>query len=136
MSDVHVSVRLGAESYALPVTHVLEVIPRGVLSPLPGAGEHVLGVRNLRGQVVGVFNLAALLGSDGGDAPDRICVASHTAGLAGLAVDEVLDVGELPGEGEASDADLLARSTLANGRLVGVVDMDALFAELERRGGL
>jgi purine-binding chemotaxis protein CheW len=135
VSNVHVYVRVGAEGYALPVDHVLEVLGPGRLSPLPGAAAYVLGLRNVRGQVVPVFDLAALVGAGSPESRQRVCVASHRAGLAGLAVDEVTDVAELPSGGEADVGPLLARSTLVDGRLVGVVDAERLFTELERRGG-
>jgi purine-binding chemotaxis protein CheW len=135
VTGVHVYVRLGAESYALPVAHVLEVARHGTLTPVPGAGAHVLGVRSLGGEIVPVFALGALLGTAHHGPPERICLARQGAVLAGLAVDEVTDVDALPETGEDVDTELLARSTLVGGRLVGVVDMEALFAELGRRGG-
>jgi purine-binding chemotaxis protein CheW len=135
VNRVHVFVRLGAESYALPAAHVREVARCGTLAEIPGAGRHVLGIVNLRGRVVPVFDLAALLGAAREGPHAHVCVASHAAGLGGLAVDDVTDVAALPDGGEAADTELLARSAMVGDRLVGVVDMDALFAELERRGG-
>lgn len=135
MSGVHVHVRVGGDAYALPVKHVLEVVVHGELAPLPGAGAHVLGLRNLRGQVTPVFDLAGLLGAAAGGPPRRVCVAEHGDGLGGLAVDEVTDVAELPDGGDEIESTLLGRSILVDGCLVGVVDVDRLFAELERRGG-
>ena len=136
MSETHVLMRLGDECYALPAEHVLEVAEAGDLTALPGAGAHVLGLRSLRGRVVPVLSLAALMGAaaDPG-APGRVCVASRGDALAGLAVDEVTDVVELPAGGEERPSELLLRSVLADERLVGVIDVDRLFAELERRGG-
>lgn len=129
-------VRLGAEHYALPVGHVLEIVGADAVWPLPGSGPHVVGLRNLRGQALPVFDLAAMIGAADGDGPPaRICVTSRGGALAGFGVDEVTDVAGVPEGGDAAAATLLARSTLVDGRLVGVVDMDALFAELERRGG-
>ena len=58
MIAVHVRLRVGRERYALPIENVLEVAELGSLSALPGAGAAVLGVRNLRGQVLPVFDLA------------------------------------------------------------------------------
>jgi purine-binding chemotaxis protein CheW len=136
VTGVHVFVRLGAESYALPVGHVLEVARHGALSPVPGAGAHVLGVRNLGGEIVPVFALGALLGATRHGSPERVCLARQGTVLAGLAVDEVTDVDELPDAGEEGETELLSRRTLVDGRLVGVVDMEALFAELGRRGGI
>lgn len=135
MSATHVQVRVGREAYAIPVTHVLEVLDLEELTPLPGSGSHVLGLRNLRGQVLPVFDLAALLGAGEGAAPAHLCVASRNGDVAGLAVDEVTEVAALPDVGEEIESPLLARSLLVDGRLVGVIDADALFAELDRRGG-
>jgi purine-binding chemotaxis protein CheW len=134
VSSTHVQVRIGREVYAIPVTHVLEVLDFDELVPLPGAGAHVLGLRNLRGQVLPVFDLAELLGA-GAAAPARVCVASRNGDLAGLAVDEVTDVTELPDDGDEVDSPLLSRSMLVGDRLIGVIDADELFAVLDRRGG-
>ena len=62
MSDVHVQVRVGTELYALPVDHVLEIGEIGLLTATPGASRAALGVRNLRGDLLPVFDLAAVLG--------------------------------------------------------------------------
>ena len=76
----------------MPIENVLEVAELGELSAVPGAGAAVLGVRNLHGQVLPVFDLARVL-AIAGDAPaPRIVVAEHAGRLAGLAVDEVTDV--------------------------------------------
>jgi chemotaxis signal transduction protein len=135
VSAVHVHVRLGREAYAIPVTHVREVLEIGEITPLPGSGDHVLGLRNLRGQVLPVFDLAALLQTGERGEPASVCVAELDGSVAGLAVDEVTDVAGLPDEGDPVESPLVERSTLVGGRLVGVVDADGLFAELDRRGG-
>jgi purine-binding chemotaxis protein CheW len=135
VTATHVQVRVGREAYALPVTHVVEVVDLDELAPLPGAGEHVLGLRNLRGQVLPVFDLAALVGGGDEALPSQVCVASRNGDVAGLAVDEVIDVTTLPDEGDEIDSPLLSRSLLVGDRLVGVIDPDELFAELDRRGG-
>ena len=62
MSGVHVRLRVGGESYAFGVEHVLEVAELGEIAPVPGAPAGVLGVRNLRGQVLPVFELASVFG--------------------------------------------------------------------------
>ena len=54
MSGVHVRVRVAGEHYALPVEDVLEVAELRAITPVPGAPPAVLGVRNLRGQVLPV----------------------------------------------------------------------------------
>ncbi|MEO9175238.1 MAG: chemotaxis protein CheW [Gaiellales bacterium] len=132
MSDVHVQVRIGAERYALPVAYVLEVGEIGELTPVPGASRATLGVRNLRGDVLPVFDLAAVLGLPCGSSARRLIVAERGGIRAGFAVDEVTEVDELPEGDERVDSALLSRATLANGSLVGVIDVDRVFDTLEQ----
>ena len=62
----------------------------------------------------------------------RVVVAEHDGRLAGLAVDEVTDVGELAGAAEETDAEYLSGAVLEDGRLVGIVDVERLFQALAR----
>ena len=135
MSTVHVRVRAGAEDYALPVDSVLEVAELGEVAPVPGAPAEVLGVRNLRGQVIPVIDLAALFGL-ANDAPfGRIVVTEDDDGSAGLAVEAVLDVTDLPDPPEESDSPYLAGAALIDGTLVGVVDVGAVLAAAQAKDG-
>jgi hypothetical protein len=54
---------VGADRYALELTAVREVVRAPAVVPLPGAPPAVLGLMNLRGEVVPVLDTAALLGS-------------------------------------------------------------------------
>lgn len=130
MSAVHVRVRLGGESYAVAVENVIEVGGLGELSPVPGAHGSVLGIRNLRGEVLPVFDLASVLGITGDGLPQCLLVAEHGSLRAGFAVDEVTDVGGLPPIAEETQSRLLAGAALDDSGLVGVVDVEHLFAEL------
>ena len=131
MSAVHVQVRVGAEMYALPVAHVLEIGDIGLLTVAPGASRATLGVRNLRGDLLPVFDLAAVLGLPRAEAPKRMVVAERGGTRAGFAVDEVTDVEELPEADQDTDSALLSGATLIDNALVGVIDVDRLFDALE-----
>jgi purine-binding chemotaxis protein CheW len=135
VSGVHVRVRVGAEHYALPVTGVLEVAPMGEISSVPGAPRPVLGVRNLRGQVLPVVDLGAVLGVEGAGRPSRILVAESGARRAGLAVESVLGVAELPDPTTPADSACLVGAALIDGDLVGVVDVDATLRVAGGEGG-
>jgi purine-binding chemotaxis protein CheW len=130
MSSVHVRLRVGQERYAVPIENVLEVAELGVLSALPGAGGAVLGVRNLRGSVLPVFDLARVLAIAGDPSAPRVVVAEHEGRLAGLAVDEVTDVVALAGEAEQAEAEHLSGAILEAGELVGIIDVERLFSSL------
>jgi len=125
MSAMHVSVRAGGEHYALPVQSVLEVAEIGDVTAVPGAVCAVLGVRNLRGQVIPVIDLSVLLGAPGDHTPQRIVVAEHGGRRAGLAVDAVSDVGLVSEPTEAVESPLLRGATFVDGALVGIVDLPA-----------
>ena len=129
MTGVHVRLRVGREQYAVPIEHVLEVGELGTLSAVPGAGAAVLGLRNLRGQVLPVFDLARVLAI--GDAPAlRVVVAEHDGRQAGLAVEEITDVAAFASGVEESPAEYLTGAVLEDGQLVGIIDVERLFRSL------
>jgi purine-binding chemotaxis protein CheW len=127
-----VRLRVGAEVYAIPVTHVSEIADIGDLTPVPGARPEVLGVRNLRGQILPVVDLAMLLRIPRTAAPAWLVVAEARELAAGLAINEVSGVDELPDTTDEADSDLLAGALLDHGELIGVIDVPSVFTELER----
>ena len=129
MSQLHVRVRVSDEQYALPVADVLEVAELGDLTPVPGAGPAVLGVRNLRGQVLPVLDLATVFGLPGG-APGRIVIAQRGELRAGLAVDYVAGVEQIPEAEEEVDSRHLTGAALAGDALVGIVDVGSVLDEV------
>lgn len=129
---MHVLLRSGEESLAVPVSRVDEVDRLGDVFAVPGAPAGVMGVRTLRGRVLPVIDLALLLGIAGGGAPRQVVIAHDGDRRAGLAVDEVLDVVAIDGPLAPEPGGLLAGSALAGGRLVGVVDVGRLLDALVR----
>jgi purine-binding chemotaxis protein CheW len=126
MNRVHVRVVAGGEHYALPVTEVLEIAEIGQVTPVPGAPPGVLGVRNLRGQVVPVIDLATMLGLSPDAENERIVVTEDDGRRAALAVTGTADVGELGAATEEVDSPYLSGAVLVEGALVGIVDVSAL----------
>ncbi len=88
MGGVYVTVRVGEERYAFPVERVVEVGEIGELTPVPGAPAWTLGLRNLRGEVLPVCDLAVALGLPPTEAT-LLAVVDDGARRAGLAIDEV-----------------------------------------------
>jgi purine-binding chemotaxis protein CheW len=132
VSDLYVRVRLGDEHYAVPVADVLEVAELGELTPVPGAGRAVRGVRNLRGQVLPVLDLAAALGLDGPGDPRRLVIAERDGRRAGLAVGSVESVEALPDVSEGVDSPHVPGAALVDGALVGIVDVGSLLDAVEQ----
>jgi chemotaxis signal transduction protein len=137
VNGVQIRVRVGAEQYALPVEYVHEVVDLGELTPVPGAAESVLGLRNLNGEVIPAFDLARILqiGRDGHRSEldgsrigqRRLLVTECHGQRAALAVDEVIDVGPLAGAVQESESRHLLGSTVIDGALIGVLAVDVLF---------
>jgi len=125
MSSMHVRVRAGNEHYALPVAGVREIAKLGEITPVPGAPAVVLGVWNLRGDVMAVLDLATLLGL-GGAEPGRIVVVEEGDLHGGLAVESVLDVGAIPEPLEPTDSEYLLGAVLVERVPVGVIDLGAV----------
>lgn len=125
MSGVHVRVRIAGEQYALPIEGVLEAAELGEVTPVPGAPAVVLGVRNLRGQLITVVDLATLFGLEDDSSPERIVITEAGNRRAGLAVEAILDVEPVSEPIEAAECEYLRGSVLADGQLVGVVDLSA-----------
>ncbi len=54
--------RVGAETYAVPLDDLAEVMPLAGWTPVPGMPQHLLGVMNVRGEIRPVLDLHAMLG--------------------------------------------------------------------------
>jgi chemotaxis signal transduction protein len=136
LTGTYVRLRTGGEAYAVPVGEVLEVVPLGAVDAVPGAPAASIGVCALRGQPLPVFDLARLLGLQAETGERQILVSAHAGGRIGWAVDTVTDVGELPSGHAEAQSPWLRSTVLADGELVGVVDLTALVARLhdEARG--
>jgi purine-binding chemotaxis protein CheW len=130
VSRLHVRVTVADEHYALAVEDVLEVAELGDVTPVPGAGAAVLGVRNLRGQVLPVVDLATVFELPPTQS-ERIVIAERGGLRAGLAVDAVAGVEELPDASEEVDSPHLVGAALADGALVGVIDVGSVLEAVE-----
>ena len=123
---MHLRIRLGAEHYALDLEHVLEVVELGDVTPVPGAGATVIGLRNLRGEILPALDLSAMLGVAEGTAQRSLVVVAEGDRRAGLAVDEAIDLSELPEASASVDSLLIRGGVIVEGALVGVVDVPAV----------
>ncbi|HEY3518102.1 MAG TPA: chemotaxis protein CheW, partial [Gammaproteobacteria bacterium] len=82
--------RLDGTLYALPSEHVLEVIHVPAVARVPHSPAALLGVANLRGSVLPLVDLRALLGSPGDSAASATkAIVLDTGQQLALAVDSV-----------------------------------------------
>lgn len=98
--DRVVAFYLDAQRYALPIDAVQEIQQIVALSEVPGGGSGVVGMVNLRGQVIPVVDLRRIVGLATVEytleTPMIICRVEGQ--LIALVVDEVQDVLELSAE--------------------------------------
>jgi purine-binding chemotaxis protein CheW len=89
--------RCGPQAYALELLKVQEVVLPVPLLPLRGTASAMLGIMNLRGQVVPVMDLGVHLGAGPAreDANTRIVVLEENGETMGLRVSAVEDVANL-----------------------------------------
>jgi len=93
-----VTFRLGEEIYGIDVLQVQEVLRITEISPVPGAPEFVLGIINLRGNVVTVVDARIRFGLPPKEVDDssRIIVVDAFDKVIGLLVDNVSEVAYVP----------------------------------------
>lgn len=86
-----VTFQAGGQSYSLDIARVREIRRWGPVTPIPHAPAGMLGVMNLRGSVIPVYDLAARLGlpPTEEDARNVIVVAMHAGQTIGLLVESV-----------------------------------------------
>ena len=86
--------RLGDEIYGINVMQIREVLRHSEITPVPGAPGYVLGIINLRGNVVTVIDTRKRFGLAPGniDEQARIVIVEVDTQVVGMLVDSVADV--------------------------------------------
>lgn len=102
-----VTFRLGSETYGIDVMQVREVLRGTEISPVPGAPSYVLGIINLRGNVVSIIDTRSRFGlpSQEMDDASRILILEAGDHVVGFLVDSVCEVAELRGSDVESAPD-------------------------------
>jgi purine-binding chemotaxis protein CheW len=93
-----VTFRLSDEIYGINVMQVQEVLRVSEIAPVPGAPHYVLGIINLRGNVVSVIDTRIRLGLATTEVTDstRIVIIEGAKHVVGILVDCVAEVVDLP----------------------------------------
>jgi len=133
--STYLRIGLGPEHYALDVAWVREVTEARTVVPVAGAGPHVLGVCNLRGEILPVVRLDGLLHVEGAPPPRRIAVVQDGGRRAGLAITTAAEVEELTVAAQPGglDGPFLTRTVLHEDRLIGVLDVTAVLDAAQER---
>ena len=92
-----VTFKLDAEKYGIDVMRVREVLRNSEIAPVPGAPDFVLGIINLRGNVVTVIDTRKRFGLPPKETDDstRIVILESDDDVVGMMVDSVAEVVDL-----------------------------------------
>jgi purine-binding chemotaxis protein CheW len=134
----HVVFRVASERFALPLSAVREVVlPHPPFARVPRASDAVRGVMNLRGRVVAVVDLAALMGlapqplvADSG----HVLILDLGKRTLGFLIGGVLGV-ETLAPPEDAPAGVVRGVAAASAGAVTVLGAETLAAEAERLFG-
>jgi len=136
-----VTFRLEEETYGINVMQVQEVLRYTEIAPVPGAPEYVLGIINLRGNVVTVIDTRARFGLASGDVSDnsRIVIIEAEKQVIGILVDSVAEVVYLktseidsaPNVGTDESAKFIQGVSNRSGELLILVDLNKLMTDEE-----
>ena len=89
-----VTFKLETEVYGINVMQVQEVLRYSEIAPVPGAPDYVLGIINLRGNVVTVIDTRSRFGLESCEVTDntRVVVIESEKQVIGILVDSVAEV--------------------------------------------
>ena len=114
---------LGDQEFALPIAMVREVVPSPHITPLTSVSAFVLGIINLRGEIVAVLDIAMLFGLPPAHVTgnSRVVIVEHAGLTAGLMADRIEKVKELAREAVAPPP--MTLDTIRSNYLQGVVQL-------------
>jgi len=136
-----VTFRLDNEKYGIRVMQVQEVLRMTEIAPVPGAPDYVLGIINLRGNVVTVIDSRKRFGLSETEADDstRIVIIEAEKHVVGIMVDSVAEVVDLrtseidaaPNVGNDDSSKYIQGVSSKEKELLILVDVNKLLSEDE-----
>lgn len=140
-ADQYLTFQLGAEEYGLEILKVREIIGMMEITAVPRTPEFVLGVINLRGNVIPVIDLRRKFGMEAVERTEETCViVVDVEGLeTGIVVDRVSDVLDIGGEsiqdapsfGASVDTDFILGIGKVEERVTILLDIGRVLSDSE-----
>lgn len=136
-----VTFKLAGETYGVNVMQVQEVLRYSEIAPVPGAPAYVMGIINLRGNVVTVIDTRHRFGLTSGEVTDntRIVIIEAEKHVVGIMVDSVAEVVYLrqseietaPNVGNEESAKFIQGVCHKNEELLILIELDKLLTDDE-----
>lgn len=136
-----VTFKLDTENYGINVMQVQEILRYSEIAPVPGAPVYVLGIINLRGNVVTVIDTRSRFGLEPSEISDntRIVIIESDKQVIGILVDSAAEVVYLkasdidvaPNVGNDESAKFIQGVSNREGELLILVDLNKLLSDDE-----
>jgi len=136
-----VTFKLDNEKYGIKVMQVQEVLRMTEIAPVPGAPDYVLGIINLRGNVVTVIDTRLRFGLPEREPDDdtRIVIVEAEGNVVGILVDSVAEVADLqaseietaPNVGNDESSKYIQGVSSRGDELLILVDVNKLLSDEE-----
>lgn len=136
-----VTFHLENEKYGIKVMQVQEVLRMTEIAPVPGAPHYVLGIINLRGNVVTVIDTRRRFGLNDVENDDetRIVIVESNNNVVGILVDSVAEVVDLkvseietaPNVGNDESSKYIQGVSSRGDELLILVDVNKLLSDEE-----
>ena len=132
---------LSQEKYGINVMQVQEVLRVTEIAPVPGAPDYVLGIINLRGNVVTVIDTRQRFGLEPKELDDssRIVIVESNDQVVGILVDSVAEVIDLqlaeiesaPNVGTEDSSRFIQGVASQSDELLIIIDLNKLLSDEE-----
>jgi purine-binding chemotaxis protein CheW len=128
--------RIAEEWYAVSVGDVREIFQEYEITPVPCVPDHILGVVNVRGEILSITDPARLMRlgtveTGGPVSPPAIVIATGEVATA-MVVDEIGDIREVANEAieppvsiiDRAQAEFISGSAFVNDSMVGIISIE------------
>jgi purine-binding chemotaxis protein CheW len=132
--------RIGEEWYAVRVSDVREIFQEYEITQIPCVPDYILGVVNVRGEILSVTDSAAIMGIGSVETVDGVAppaiVVSNDEVVTALVVDEIGDISEVANGAveppisiiDRSQAEFVSGSVFIDGTMVGLISIERMLA--------
>lgn len=127
---------LGEEMYGVRISEVREIYNEYLVTPVPCVPEFIVGVINIRGEIVSVTDLRSIMGLGHAPAPTGdeqlpVIVVSDSTVCTALLVDSIGDIVEIAADAiepplaatDKAQADYISGTIYNGGKLVALVNL-------------
>ena len=145
LQNQYILLALEKTLFALPLSGALEIGRRPDITPLPNLPNWVLGISNIRGEIISFINLKAFFGisSTGSKVGRRFLILHHQSMKVGIIVDRIMGILSLDPKGadlqnspyrEGEMANYILGVAVSGENLTNILDIDKLLSSPRMTG--